>query len=80
MFNYFFLSFFYARFVQAIPLDILYNPQQRTAFVENQGYLLTKLVFILNNNAFHIFLYRKINAFHFFIRYFKIKNTYIFAS
>ena len=74
MSNYFFLSFFYVSFVQAIPLDILYNPQQRTIFVEFPGYILTNLVFILNNNAFHMFLYRKINAFHFYIRYFTIKN------
>ena len=80
MSNYFFLSFFYVSFVQAIPLDILYNPQQRTIFVEFPGYILTNLVFILNNNAFLIFLYRKINAFHFYIRYFTIKNKYIFVS
>ena len=67
MVNYFFLPTFFTHFVQSFPLDMLYNPLQRTIFVEFSGYILTKLVFILNNNAFHMFLYRKFNAFHFYI-------------
>ena len=61
------MPIFFAHFVQPFPLAMLYNPLQRRFLSNFHEKLLIKLVFILNNNAFHMFLYRKFNAFHVYI-------------
>ena len=67
MVSLFFRDPFFAHFVQPFSLKMLYKPLPRQFLLNFDGKLLIKFEFIEKNNALHIFLYRKFNAFHLII-------------